>query len=180
MMSSAWEEGLKLMHNTVSSLLVREMTEADIAAAAAIHQAVFNRQLDSVAWVTCNFRAYPRILCFVAELNGAPVGFIEWIQKSGFRKEVVLELEQLGVSPDYQGQGVGTALIKESLGFVHRILKRQGACIKNIVVTTRTDNHAQRLYRKVLGAAPEAVIQDLYSADEVIMVARNTRGRLDS
>jgi ribosomal protein S18 acetylase RimI-like enzyme len=180
MMSSAWEKGLKLMHDPASPLVVREMTEADIAAAAAIHQAVFSRQLDSVAWVTCNFKAYPRILYFVAELNGAVVGFIEWIQKSGFRKEVVLELEQLGVSPDYQGQGVGTALIKESLGFVHRILKRQGACIKNIVVTTRTDNHAQRLYRKVLGAAPEAVIQDLYSADEVIMVARNTRGRLDS
>jgi hypothetical protein len=47
-------------------------------------------------------------------------------------------------------------------------------------VTTRTDNHAQRLYRKALGATPEAVIQDLYSADEVIMVARNTGGRLDS
>jgi ribosomal protein S18 acetylase RimI-like enzyme len=178
-MLSAWEKGLKRMRDPAFPLVVREMTEADIAAAAAIHQAVFNRQLDSVAWVTCNFRAYPRILYFVAELNGAVVGFIEWIQKSGFRKEVVLELEQLGVNPDYQGQGIGTALIKKSLGFVHRILKRQGARIKNILVTTRTDNHAQRLYRKALGAAPEAVIQDLYSADEVIMVARNTGGRLD-
>ena len=175
MMSSAWEKGLKLMDDTVSSVIVREMTEADIAAAAAIHQAVFNRQLDSVAWVTCNFRAYPRILCFVAELNGTLVGFIEWIQKSGFRKEVVLELEQLAVRPDYQRQGVGTSLIQESLGQVARMLKRRGACIKNIIVTTRTDNQAQRLYRKVLGAAPEAVIKDLYSADEVIMVARNTR-----
>jgi ribosomal protein S18 acetylase RimI-like enzyme len=159
--------------------IVREMTEADIAAAAGIHKAVFNRQLDSVAWVTCNFRAYPRVLYFVAELNGAVIGFVEWIQKSGFRKEVVLELEQLGIIPDYQGQGVGTALIKKSLGQVSRILKKRGACIKNIVVTTRTDNHAQRLYRKVLGAEPQAVIKDLYSADEVIMVARNTKGRLD-
>jgi len=61
---------LKLMDDTVSSVIVREMTEADMAAAAAIHQAAFTRQLDSAAWVTCNFRAYPRILCFVAELNG--------------------------------------------------------------------------------------------------------------
>jgi ribosomal protein S18 acetylase RimI-like enzyme len=104
---------------------------------------------------------------------------LKWIQKSGFRKEVVLELEQLAVRPDSQGQGVSTALIQESLGQVARMLKGGGACIKNIVVTTRTDNHAQRLYRKVLGAAPEAVIKDLYSADEVIMVARNTGGRLD-
>ena len=171
---------MKLMGDTASSVVVREMTEADIGAAAAIHQAVFNRQLDSAAWVTCNFKAYPRILYFVAELNGAVVGFIEWIQKSGFRKEVVLELEQLAVRPDAQGQGVGTALIQESLGQVALMLKRRGACIKNIVVTTRTDNHAQRLYRKALGAAPEAVIKDLYSADEVIMVARNTGGRLDN
>jgi ribosomal protein S18 acetylase RimI-like enzyme len=161
------------MHDKASPLVVRQMTEADIAAAAAIHQAVFNRQLDSASWVTCNFKAYPRILYFVAELNGAVVGFIEWIQKSGFRKEVVLELEQLAVRPDSQGQGVGTALIQESLGQVALMLKRRGACIKNIVVTTRTDNHAQRLCRKALGAAPEAVIKDLYSADEVIMVARN-------
>ena len=179
MMSSAWEKGLKRMRDPASPVVVREMTEADIAAAAAIHQAAFNRQLDSAAWVTCNFKAYPRILYFVAELNGAVVGFIEWIQKSGFRKEVVLELEQLAVRPDAQGQGVGTALIQESLGQVALMLKRRGACIKNIVVTTRTDNHAQRLYRKALGAAPEAVIKDLYSADEVIMVARNTGGPLD-
>ena len=168
------------MHDKASPVDVREMTEADIAAAAAIHQAVFNRQLDSAVWVTCNFKAYPRILYFVAELNGAVVGFIEWIQKSGFRKEVVLELEQLAVRHDSQGQGVGTALIQESLGQVALMLKRRGACIKNIVVTTRTDNHAQRLYRKALGAAPEAVIKNLYSADEVIMVARNTGGRLDN
>ncbi len=168
------------MHDPASPWIVREMTEADIAAVAAIHKTVFKRQLDSVAWVTCNFRAYPRILYFVAELNGAVVGFVEWIQKSGFRKEVVLEIEQLGTSPDCQGQGVGAALIKKSLEQVARTLKRRGACIKNIVVTTRTDNHAQRLYRKVLGAEPQAVIKDLYSADEVIMVARNTKGRLDS
>ncbi|WP_417579291.1 hypothetical protein [Nitrincola sp.] len=44
---------------------------------------------------------------------------------------------------------------------------------KKIVVTTRADNHAQRLYRKVLGAEIEASISGLYSADEVIMVARD-------
>jgi hypothetical protein len=37
MMSSAWEKGLKLMHDPASPLVVREMTEADIAAEAALH-----------------------------------------------------------------------------------------------------------------------------------------------
>ena len=41
------------------------------------------------------------------------------------------------------------------------------------MVTTRADNAAQRLYKRVLGAEVEATITNLYSADEVIMIARN-------
>jgi ribosomal protein S18 acetylase RimI-like enzyme len=41
------------------------------------------------------------------------------------------------------------------------------------LVSTRTDNQAQKLYRKVLGAEVEATIKNLYSADEVYMVARH-------
>jgi len=35
------------------------------------------------------------------------VGYIQWLQKSGFRQEVVLELEQIAVHPKYQEQGFG-------------------------------------------------------------------------
>lgn len=41
----------------------------------------------------------------------------------------------------------------------------------HIVVTTKTDNHAQRRYRSASGAEVEAVLSDLYPADEVIMIA---------
>ena len=47
---------------------------------------------------------------FVAEDNdndNVVVGY----QKSGFRPEVVLELEQIAVTPTCQGNGVGSALI---------------------------------------------------------------------
>ena len=161
------------MVSTASAIVVRAGTETDVPAVAAIHQVAFPRQLDSTAWIECNFKAYPRIVYFVAERDEAVIGFIEWIQKSGFRKEVVLELEQLAVQPCFQGQGIGTALITESIAQMARLLKNRNARIKNILVTTRTDNQAQALYRKVLHAEPQAVIKDLYSADEVILLARN-------
>jgi ribosomal protein S18 acetylase RimI-like enzyme len=161
--------------NAASTLVVRAGTETDIPAMAGVHAAAFPRQLDSTSWIECNFRAYPRIAYFVAERDGAVIGFIEWIQKSGFRKEVVLELEQLAVQPRFQGQGIGTALITESIAQMDRMLKKRNARIKNILVTTRTDNPAQALYRRVLQAEPQAVIKDLYSADEVILLVRDIK-----
>ncbi|HWR91156.1 MAG TPA: GNAT family N-acetyltransferase [Desulfobacterales bacterium] len=159
----------------VSTLVVRAAAKTDIPVMAAVHVATFPRQLDSLAWIECNFKAYPRIAYFVAEKDGELIGFIEWIQKSGFRKEAVLELEQLAVQPGFQGQGIGTALIKESVAQMDHLLKKRNARIKSILVTTRTDNQAQALYRKVLRAEPQAVIKDLYSADEVILLARDIR-----
>jgi ribosomal protein S18 acetylase RimI-like enzyme len=160
----------------VSTLVVRAAAKTDIPAVTAMHAVAFPRQLDSLAWIECNFKAYPRIAYFVAEKDGELIGFIEWIQKSGFRKEAVLELEQLAVQPGFQGQGIGTALIKDSLAQMDRLLKKRNARLKSIMVTTRTDNQAQELYRKVLRAEPQAIIKDLYSADEVILLARSIEG----
>ena len=42
-----------------------------------------------------------------------------------------------------------------------------------IIVATRVDNHAQKIYKNTLGAETEATIRDLYSADEVFMILRN-------
>jgi len=55
---------------------------------------------------------------------------------------------------------------------VHTQLQFRGASLKHILVTTRDDNQAQHLYKKALNADIEAVIGNLYSHDEVIMVAR--------
>ena len=61
---------------------------------------------------------------------------------------------------------VSLPLVKEQLG-------TRGATLKHIMVTTRADNYAQELYRQALGVEVECTIKDLYSADEVIMIARN-------
>lgn len=152
---------------------VRPMTEEDIEAVANVQSKVFVRQSNCLDWITCNFRAFPRIQYYLIEKEGRIVGFIEWLQKSGFRKEVVLELEQMAVDPDFQKQGLGKELIIKSIPLVEEELAKRDAGIKHIMVTTRADNYARKLYENTLGAVVEASISNLYSADEVIMIARN-------
>lgn len=154
-------------------MAVRFMLAQDVPGAALIHQVAFPRQQYSQQWLQCSFKAAPRTFCLVAEKRGEVVGYIIWAQKSGFRPQVVLELEQLAVEPSYQGQGIGRQLLTDSLPLVKEQLRNQGSTLKHILITTRADNRAQNLYRQALGAEVEATLSDLYSADEVIMIARH-------
>lgn len=152
---------------------VRLMQKTDLDNVAEIHKLTFVRQQNSLQWIQCNFNAFPRLLNFVAEKEGEILGYIIWIQKSGFRPQAVIELEQLAVSPNFQNQGVGRQLITESLTLVNNHLSITGSTLKHILVTTRADNFAQQLYKSTLGAEIEATITNLYSDDEVLMIARN-------
>lgn len=153
---------------------IRPFIKEDLENTARVHKAAFIRQQLSLKWIYCNSKAFPRAQYFVAEIrDGEIAGYIHWSQKSGFRPEVVLELEQLAVLPEHHGKGIGTRLIMDSLPQLQAQLATRGASIKHIIVTTRADNYAQKLYKKTLGAEVEATISNLYSADEVIMIARN-------
>lgn len=152
---------------------VRLAQENDIEDIAKVHAEAFLRQTLSQEWISCNFRAFPRIKYFVAEVEAKIVGYIQWIEKSGFRKEVVLELEQMAVLPNMQGKKIGTALIQQSLPIVQQELAKRQASIKHLLVTTRDDNPAQQLYAKTINATVECTIRNLFSADEVMMIARN-------
>ncbi|RJP51993.1 MAG: GNAT family N-acetyltransferase [Anaerolineaceae bacterium] len=152
---------------------IRQMTTQDVGPVAEVHKAAFVRQTMSRDWIQCNFNAYPLMQLFVAEQKGLIVGYILWNQKSGFRPSVVLELGQIAVHPESQGRGVGKQLITDSLPLVRAQLGKRGATLKHIIVTTRADNYAQKLYQKNLGVETEAMIKDLYSADEVFMIRRN-------
>ncbi len=123
-------------------------------------------------WVNCNFRGFPRMKYFVAKSEEKIVGYILWMEKGGFRNSAVLELEQIAVSPDFRGRGIGTKLIEESFKTICRSLAKRKANLKVVEVTTGTENRAQRLYKKTLGATPEAKITNLFRGDEVIMLAR--------
>lgn len=157
---------------------IRLMEQSDLTAAAEIYQATFVRQSHSLEWLQCNLNAFPRYMMFVAQSDNEILGFITWAQKSGFRREVVLELELLAVKPNCQGKGVGKKLIVDSLPLVKTLLASKDAVLKHVLVTTRADNYAQDLYKSALGAEIEATISNLYSADEVLMIARNVGARL--
>lgn len=156
---------------------IRLMEQSDLTAAAEIYQATFVRQSHSLEWLQCNLNALPRYMMFVAQSDNEILGFITWAQKSGFRREVVLELELLAVKPNCQGKGVGKKLIVDSLPLVKTLLANKDAVLKHVLVTTRADNYAQELYKNALGAKIEATISNLYSADEVLMIARNIGAR---
>ncbi len=152
---------------------IRYMNKDDLNEASQVHREAFVRQMLSFEWLECNLNAFPRFLCFVAESNESIVGYIIWVQKSGFRPEAIVDLEQIAVLSKYHGQGIGRELIEKSLPLVKTQLEKQGSKLNYITVNTRSDNHAQQLYKNVLGAEVEAVISNLYSADEVFMVARS-------
>ena len=154
-------------------IIIRRMVDHDIPFVAEVHRQSFTRQRESLRWIKCNYHAAPRIQYYVAMIDSSVVGYIQWIQKSGFRPEVVLELEQIAVLPDVRGKGIGHTLIDESLLLVREQLQKDNSTLKHIMVTTRSDNFAQKLYNKTFGARVECTIRDLFSADEVIMIARN-------
>lgn len=114
-----------------------------------------------------------KIKYWLAEDNGRIVGYIAWYLKGGFNSGVC-ELEQVGVHSSQQGKGVGTQLIKESFKAFKELVKSEyGVEIKMVEVTTSTENKAQKLYQKALGAEVEATVKNLFHGnDEVIMVAR--------
>jgi ribosomal protein S18 acetylase RimI-like enzyme len=153
-------------------IIIDHMHQDDVEVVAKIHSQQFPRQHSSSAWINCNFAAFPRIMLFVARNEkDHVVGYIQWIQKSGFRAQTVIELEQIAVLTSYQHKGIGTQLIKESLSQIQIYLDDSNSKLKAILVSTRSDNRAKALYEKILGAKEVVVIKDLYSSDEVLMLA---------
>lgn len=145
--------------------------DIDIPQIAEIHFEAFPRQKDSLTWVKNTMSAHPRFMCYLEKQQNEVFGYIFWSQKSGFREAVVLELDQIAISQKFQGQGYGKALIKQSLIQVRKQLFENSQHVKKVLVSTRADNAAQKLYESTLGAEIQVVIPNLYSADEVLMVA---------
>lgn len=152
--------------------LVSRMRPIHVQGASRVHTASFPRQERSREWIRCNLAAYPRTQCFVAESDGQIIGYAIWLQKSGFRSEAVLELDQIAVAPDHRNKGVGVALINLSLVEIEVYLNECGQKLKAILISTRHDNKAVRLYRRTVGAEIVATVPGLYSADEVILLAK--------
>jgi len=130
---------------------------------------------DAIKWIACNFGAFPRMQYFVAVTKNKKrevAGYILWVEKGGFRKESVWELEQIAVKKTFQEQGIGIRLIEGSFLEIKNHLKKRRSFLKLVEITTGAQNQAQNLYKKTLGAKRECLIKDFFRDDEVIMIAR--------
>jgi putative acetyltransferase len=99
--------------------VIRVATKADWAMIPEIHRAAFGDEGDEVARLTAELRAsqwYEPELSLVAEEGGAVVGHVmntwSWLEGGSPR---LLQLSPLGVLPEHQQRGHGSALVRASL-----------------------------------------------------------------
>lgn len=154
---------------------VRKVKENDVNSIANIYLECFRGMNDInkiKEWIYLKYIGYPINRYYVIEDNNIIKGYILWTELGGFRREAVIELEQIAITPKEQGKGLGSILVKESLKDVMKELEMRGSKLKLIKVTTGSDNKAQKLYKKVLNAKPVAVIPNMFRGDEVILIAR--------
>jgi putative acetyltransferase len=102
--------------------VIRVASEADWATIPEIHRAAFGDEGDRVARLTVELREsewYEPELSFVAEEGGALVGHVmnTWNWLEGGSPQV-LQLSPLGVLPEHQRRGHGSALVRASLDAV--------------------------------------------------------------
>lgn len=156
-------------------MTVRPATESDLAGIAAIGGASFSGlrpPAQGERWVRACWGAHPRLRYWVAEVGGAPVGYILWMEKGGFREQAVVELEQVAVRPSDRGKGYGGDLVRRSLQQLSHAIESEGRAVKVVEVTTGSEQGAIDFYRRVLGAEVVATIPGLFRGDEFILIAR--------
>ena len=156
--------------------IVRPMMHHEIEIVVNIYKISFPNDClsinESISWIRCKFNSWPVNKYYIAQKDNIIVGYILWVELGGFRKNCVLELEQIAIADKHRGKGMGTNLIDASLEYIFTDLKSTNRLLKLIEITTSTQNKAQRLYKKSLNATAEAVKSDFFDEDELIMISR--------
>ena len=86
----------------------------------------------------------PNAICLIAEENGKAVGYIAAQPKEfGYRLSKYIEIENMGVSPEYRSKGIGLKLMEKCL----EVAKEKG--FKKAYVNAYSDNvGAVKFYEK--------------------------------
>lgn len=103
--------------------IVRRAEHQDLGAMAEINAGSFSgNQADlgkALEWVRCWFQAFPLYQYFVIEVEGKVVGYVGWQIHGGLlRTQPVIELEQVAIAQQFQGQGLALRLCDESMQLV--------------------------------------------------------------
>lgn len=120
----------------MSDVLVRRAEEKDLPAIATINSQVFlgdrNKIEGAKEWVGAWFKSFPLYQYFVVEVEGVFAGYAGWQMHGGFhRAEPVVELDQLGVNPAYQGRQLASQLTRHSMREVALWLKQKNDRIES-------------------------------------------------
>lgn len=144
--------------------LVRRAEERDIERIAEINAEVFNGNRDNLPaareWVGALFRAYPVYQYFVVEHEGKVAGFAGWQVEGGLLRPLpVLELEQFGISREFQGFALARPLFEKGMNMACDWLQERNSRIEShihIVIWVYANNeHARRVYERLLGTEGE-------------------------
>lgn len=122
-------------------IVVRPAEEKDISAIAQINSRVFlgnkDNLEDATVWTKAQFAAYPVYHYFVIEKDGTFAGYIGMQIHGGLlRSSPVVEVEQVGIDRDFQGQGLGPLLMAESIRLSTELIKTLNDRIESHITFT--------------------------------------------
>lgn len=114
---------------------------------------VFDNELEPR--LVAEFLADPRHHIAVAIENGQVIGFASGVHYVHPDKPAELWINEVGVSPEHQGRGIGKAVMRTLLEHA-----RQLGCREAWVLTNRSNQPAMRLYASTGGreSAPDEVM----------------------
>lgn len=120
----------------MEQITIRRAQMRDVEAIGAINSAVFLGDRDQVEgareWAACWMQAFPLYQYFVLEVDGTVAGYAGWQMHGGFhRAEPVIELDQIGIDPKYQGRGFGPQMTQYCMPELAAWLKQKNTRIES-------------------------------------------------
>ncbi len=114
----------------MGEVLLRRAEERDLAVIAHINSTVFlgdrDRAEGAREWVEALYKSYPVYQYFIVEIDGAVAGYAGWQMHGGFhRAEPVVELDQIGIDPAYQGNQLAPQLTRYGMRELAEWLKKK-------------------------------------------------------
>lgn len=120
----------------MTEVVFRRAERHDLKYIAHINSMVFLGDRDRVGgareWVEALFQSHPVYQYFVVEIEKKVVGYAGWQMHGGFhRAEPVVELDQIGIDPAYQGQQLAPRLARFGMSELASWIKKKNDRIES-------------------------------------------------
>ncbi|MGJ8694153.1 MAG: GNAT family N-acetyltransferase [Thalassotalea sp.] len=149
--------------------MIRQANKSDIKNISKVYTVCFPNEIIHDMWISSCFNSFPKSVYYVHDECDEIQGYILWSVKNGFRTNVIIELEQLGVHPDHSGQGIGRKLISQSFEMFKSHIAELELDLGSVMVTTSEGNYAEELYKYTLGVTRNGIIKEYGSGNELIL-----------